>query len=77
VALTILIRQLGSGAEGARILDRLESATGIHGERVEGGRRYDMDASRDLVVAMASITAHLDAITDAWRTYIQIDVDAT
>jgi hypothetical protein len=73
---TVVVRQLTNGTEGERILDQLESVTGLHGERVEAGRRYDLSDSRDLVIAMASIKGQLDAISDEWPIHLEIDVDS-
>jgi hypothetical protein len=71
---TVLLRQRTHGTEAARILDRLESVTGLGGERVEGGRSYDLGES-DLIVAMASIRGHLDSISATWPMHVQLEVD--
>jgi len=75
VATTVVIRKLTSGTEAERILDQLER-TGLHGEHVEGGRRYDLDESRDLVIAMASIRGQLDGISEKWPIHLAMEVDA-
>jgi hypothetical protein len=70
---TVVVRQLTNGTEAAEILDRLESVIGLSGERVEGGRSYDL-GENDLIIAMASIRWHLDAISATWPSHVQIDV---
>ncbi len=74
VATTVFIRQLTNGTEANRILDALEAVTGLHGEPVEGGRSYNLDDSRDFVIAMASIKGQLDAISDTWPIHLGMDV---
>lgn len=70
---TVFVRQLTTGTEAAEILDRLEGAIGLAGEHVEGGRSYDLGES-DLIIAMASIRWHLDAISATWPSHVRIDV---
>ena len=73
---TLALRKRTHGSEPDRILDQLELVTGLHGEHVEGARRYNLDESRDLLIAMASIKGHLDEISDTWPTHLSIDVES-
>jgi hypothetical protein len=73
---TVTFRRLTNGTEGETILDQLETATGLHGERVDAGRRYDLSDSRDLMIAMASIKGQLDTISASWPIHLEIDVAA-
>jgi hypothetical protein len=72
---TVFIRTRAKDDEAERILDRLESLTGLHGARADAGRSYDLTEARDLVIAMASIKGQLDAISDAWPSHLEIDID--
>ena len=71
---TVVIRKLTNGTEADRILDQLEDATGLHGERVEAGRSYDLSESKDLIIAMTSIKGQLDAISDTWSVHLELDL---
>jgi hypothetical protein len=74
VATTIVARKLTTGSEAERILDQLERVTGLHGEHVEGGRRYNLSETKDLIIAMASLKGHLDEISATWPTHVTIGV---
>jgi hypothetical protein len=73
--LTVVFRKRTTGAEAERILDQLEIITGLHAEQVEGARRYNLDESKDVLIAMASIKGHLDAISGAWPTHLELDIE--
>ena len=61
--------------EAARILDQLEAVTGLHGEHVGDGRRYDLSGSRDWVIALASMKAELAEISNAWSTHLSFELE--
>ena len=63
----VTVRPLQSGAEVDRILDQLELRTGLRGRHRDGGRHYDLSHSRDWVIGITSMRAHLDAIAPDWR----------
>jgi hypothetical protein len=72
---TVVMTKRTDGSEAERILDQLESVTGLHGKRVGGTRRYDLDESKDLIIAMASIKGQLDEISASWPAHIGIDIE--
>jgi hypothetical protein len=74
VATSVVARKLTTGTESDRILDQLERVTGLHGQHVEGGRRYNLSETKDLVIAMASLKAQLDEISATWPIHLTIGV---
>ncbi len=76
MAVTVVIRVLGPVAEAERILDELELVTGLHGERVEVGRSYDLTEAKDLMIAMASIRDSSTLISATWPTWLGSKLDA-
>jgi hypothetical protein len=73
--MTVVFRKRTTGTEAERILDQLETITGLHAEEVGGTRRYNLDESKDLLIAMASIKGHLNEISDTWPTHLELDVE--
>jgi hypothetical protein len=67
----IVVRRRDGDAEAESILDRLEATTGVPGRRFEDGRTYDLSASRDWLVTVTSMRAHLDAVSEDWPAELE------
>ena len=72
----VVIRRISDSAQADAILDRLEAITGLYGERIEGGRRYDLTGSRDWLIAIASIRAQLAEIASDWEHHLDLRFEA-
>ena len=69
---TVVIRQLTTGSEAARILDALDSAVDAPSDKLSNGRRYSIDEVTNRVAAVAYLEAHLDRISTTWPTHVTI-----
>jgi hypothetical protein len=72
MAATVVVRQLTSGSEAARILDELDAAIEAPSDRLSTGRRYSFDGVADREVAIALLESELDRIDGAWPTHVAI-----
>ncbi|MEA2426694.1 MAG: hypothetical protein QOF37_322 [Thermoleophilaceae bacterium] len=72
MATTVVIRQLTSGTESARILDALDSAVDSPSDKLSNGRRYSIDDVTNRVAAVAYLEAHLDRISTTWPSHVTI-----
>jgi len=69
---TLVIRKRTDAPEADDILNQLEGILGFHGERLADGRRYDLDETRDWLIASVSMRAHLDGISDTWSEHLDV-----
>jgi hypothetical protein len=71
---TVVVRQLGDGAEAARILDALDAAVDLPSDRLSNGRRYMLQGrvQTDRARAVATLEAELDKISDSWADHVAI-----
>ena len=73
----VVIRVMSGEAEAEPLLDRLEVLMGLRGERVPGGRRYDLSDTKDWLIAVASMRAHLEEVDPEWERHLDLQVNTT
>ena len=73
-ATTVVVRTRSSGNECERIMDALDTAVGLPGDRLSCGRRYTVRARQqmDRARAVATLEAELDKISPTWSTHLTI-----
>ena len=71
----VVIRVISGEAEAEALLDRLELIMGLPGERVPGARRYDLSGTRDWLIAVASMRAHLEELDPEWERRLDLQVN--
>jgi hypothetical protein len=72
MSMTVVIREITTGPEAARILDELDEAVEYPGDRLSNGRRYSLYAVNERATAVAALEAELDRISSDWQDHVAI-----
>ncbi|MEA2467244.1 MAG: hypothetical protein QOJ57_1370 [Thermoleophilaceae bacterium] len=71
---TVVVRYLTDDAEATRLLDALDAALEMPGDRLSSGRRYTLSSRTqiDRATAVAKLKSELDRISGGWPQHIEI-----
>ena len=71
---TVVVRHRTDGPEATRLLDALDAALEMPGDRLSSGRRYTVSSRTrtERAEAVEVLKAELDRISDAWHAHVEI-----
>jgi hypothetical protein len=71
---TVVVRHVTDSPEATRLLDALDAALEMPGDRLSSGRRYTVSSrsQTDRASAVAILKAELDQIDDSWPALVEI-----
>jgi hypothetical protein len=70
VGAVVVIVKRTTGSESERLLDELERATNVVGERLERGRRYTLLSAADWDAGVKGLSEVLDRLSETWPIHL-------